>query len=80
MFKINGMEILSEHVKYFNTQFVRGKYETYKDFHLIVTNNKDKAPKIPKKGFKSRVGGGLMDRWVGSKPQKVLWTFVGGDD
>ena len=80
LMKEHGLEYLPEHVKYFNTQFVRGKYETEKDFHLIVTNNKDKAPKIPKKGFKSRIGWNAMDHWVGSKPQKVLRMITGRND
>ena len=36
-----GLIYVDDYVKYFNTQFVRGKYETPEDFHLVVCKDPD---------------------------------------
>jgi SAM-dependent methyltransferase len=64
-----GLEHLPEFDRYFNTQYIRGpKYGTLDSFHLVLTQDRSKAPPIPKESLLRR----LNDLWIGSLPQKVL--------
>ena len=70
-----GLEHVEAYVDYFNTQFVRGpKYGAAGSFHLIVTNDRDRAPEIPAEAFQKR----LYDRWIGSNFQKLLLRWLVG--
>jgi SAM-dependent methyltransferase len=64
-----GLEHSERHVRYFNTQFVRGpKYNGPGSFHLVLTTDKKRLPAIPRETLLRR----LNDLWIGSLPQKVL--------
>ena len=66
----NSAEIL----KYFNGQFVRGRYETETSFHLVLTNDLSRCPKPPKLRQLDRI----VDKWINSFPQRALSYLVTG--
>lgn len=71
--KEEGLFHMPELVSYFSPQFVRGpRKETRTDFHLVLSNQPDLAPKPPKEPFFQS----LYYQWVGSKPQKMLKKLV----
>lgn len=70
-FEAAGFEHRPEYIKYFNTQWVRGKYETKDGFHIIFCRAGDNPPAPPHEGWKLR----LYDRWVGTE----LQHFIAGD-
>ena len=70
-----GLTYVDDYVKYFNTQFVRGKYETNENFHLIVCKNSSMLPEIPKVGMASRLWG----RWAGSRIQETVAKILLGN-
>ena len=70
-----GFEHIQDYVDYFNTQFVRGpKYGAEESFHLVLSHNKDRAPKIPDLGVREK----LYDRWMGSAQQRRVSRWVTG--
>ncbi len=69
-----GLTYVDNYVKYFNTQFVRGKYETQKSFHIVVCKNPSKLPEIPKVS----VTRWLWERWVGSGTQEKVGKILLG--
>ena len=70
-----GLESLDAYVPYFRGQFVRGaRTDNNISFHLILTNDRSKAPKIPPVPLPNRV----LDAWIGSKPQRILNKLVIG--
>ena len=70
-----GLINVPDYIKYFNTQFVRGKYESLTNFHLAVCKDPTAAPKIPK----IKLGRWLWERWVGTKTQIRLKQIINGD-
>ena len=63
------------HVRYFNTQFVRGPKDTgLPGFHLVVTNDPKGAPPVPHESIAHR----LYDQWLGSLPQRMLRFAIYG--
>lgn len=62
-------------VEWFDGQWVRGREESELNFHIAVTNNPSKMPRIPQPRMSTR----MLDRWIGSRPQKLLKKFVTGD-
>jgi len=78
MFAKLGLTHVEEFNHYFNTQYVRGpKYEGPGSFHLILSTNPSKAPKIPARGLS--VSSRLYDWWLGSRMQKTLRRLVVGE-
>jgi 2-polyprenyl-3-methyl-5-hydroxy-6-metoxy-1,4-benzoquinol methylase len=68
-FKELGFQHLEQYVRYFNTQFVRGpKYTAGNSFHLVLSTDPDKAPRIPKESLSIR----FYDAWLGSKLQRFI--------
>jgi Methyltransferase domain len=77
MFAQAGLTHLPKFDEYFHTQYVRGpKYGAPDSFHLVLSLDPAKAPKIPPQGtsWKSK----LYDSWLGSKYQKLLRRWVVG--
>ncbi|WP_118974877.1 class I SAM-dependent methyltransferase [Taibaiella koreensis] len=71
-----GMYHLPQFETYFSEQYIRGrKYNAPNTFHLILTTDPLHAPSVPNKGFKER----LLDKWLGSKCQKLLKLIVTGE-
>jgi len=73
-FESFGLTNVDAYVRYFNTQFVRGKYERDEDFHLVVCKDPSKLPEIPKVGTTRK----LWERRIGSRPQERLRKAVTG--
>ena len=69
-----GLINVNGYVEYFNTQFVRGKYETSGSFHLVVCKDPSQLPEIPKVDIVHW----LWDRWIGSKTQVKLRMLLIG--
>ncbi len=64
-----GLVHLSRHVRYFNTQFVRGpKYGAPRSFHLVLSPDPTRAPAVPTEGPMIR----LYDHWLGSPLQRLF--------
>ena len=75
-----GFICLPKYVKYFQTQFVRGKWQTRKNFHIIATNNKNFMPTLPVKRISVReTMRTLGNYWAGSSSQKILKFLVMGE-
>lgn len=74
-FEESGLIYVDKYVRYFNTQFVRGKYETSENFHLVVCKNPSKLPSIPKTSIIRK----LWERWIGSRAQERLKKILIGD-
>lgn len=74
-FRRLGFENLASHVRYFNTQFVRGpKYAAPRSFHLVLSPQPSQAPPVPREPLLVR----LYDAWLGSRWQRWLkWIVVG---
>ncbi|HEY4415310.1 MAG TPA: class I SAM-dependent methyltransferase [Verrucomicrobiae bacterium] len=71
----SGLKCVDAYVHYFNTQFLRGPKDTCRPgFHLIATNNPTLTPKIPKEPLSHRI----FDRWLGSRPQRLLRFAIYG--
>jgi hypothetical protein len=63
-------------VSYFDGQFVRGgRRETSREFHLILCPQPELAPAAPSLSLYER----LLDRWLKSRPQRVLAEWVTGE-
>ncbi|HYG23855.1 MAG TPA: methyltransferase domain-containing protein [Verrucomicrobiae bacterium] len=74
-FRSVGLQHDEAYVRYFNTQYIRGpKYFAPGSFHLVVTNDRAKAPSVPHESTLVR----LSDVWIGSFPQRVLRYAVTG--
>ena len=73
-FKEFGLIYVDDYVKYFNTQFIRGKYETYKSFHIVLCKNPAMLPKIPKVS----IARWLWERWAGSRVQELVGKILLG--
>lgn len=76
-FKTLGLSHIERYNDYFNTQYIRGpKYRAPGSFHLILSLDPEKAPRIPSQafGWKSR----LFDMWLGSRYQKIVRRWVTG--
>lgn len=57
------------YVRYFNTQFVRGKkYGAPGSFHLVLSRHGESGPIIPAESLLRR----LNDLWIGSVPQRII--------
>lgn len=75
-----GFICLPKYVNYFQTQFVRRKWQTGKNFHIIATNNKDLMPTLPTKRISVReTMRTLGNYWAGSSSQKILKFLVMGE-
>jgi SAM-dependent methyltransferase len=76
MFEKNRLYHISKYSSYFNTQYVRGpKQNAPGSFHLFLSKDPLKVPKIPKLSPKEW----LIDRWVMSKMQKNLQKLIVGE-
>jgi len=65
----SGLRCVPDYVRYFNTQFLRGPKDTRRPgFHLVLTNQPERAPAIPREPLSIR----LYDKWLGSTPQRLL--------
>jgi len=75
-----GFEPLEQHRLHFAGQWVRGGYGKYqrtdneKSFHFVLTNDAANAPRIPRISLAERA----IDRWMGSRPQRVLKKLTVG--
>lgn len=77
-----GLQCAENYVHYFNTQFLRGPKEFWRKpkgvslagFHLVVTNDITRVPSIPKEPWFVR----LYDKWLGSRPQRLLKLAIYG--
>lgn len=68
----SGLHHSEDHVRYFNTLWVRGYAETRKDFHLAVCKDLSKAPRPPKEALHSR----LFDRFNNHAYRVVAERFL----
>jgi hypothetical protein len=70
-----GLFQLPGHVRFFNTQFVRGpKYGAPRSFHLVLTDDPSRAPVLPRESPWIR----CYDRWLGSLPHQWLRRLILG--
>lgn len=71
-----GFAAQSEHLRYFNTQFVRGpKFGGPGSFNLVLAKIGDESvPSPPSVSFAEM----LFDRWVGSRPHRLIKTLTLG--
>lgn len=67
-FSKEGLKYMPKYIQYFNTQYIRYKYETAEQFHLIFARIDANPPVPPKEPILSRV----FDRWKGSRIQNIL--------
>jgi 2-polyprenyl-3-methyl-5-hydroxy-6-metoxy-1,4-benzoquinol methylase len=75
-----GFFYLPLYVKYFQTQFVRGKWETKKNFHLVLAKNNNKIPKLPKYSYNFKsIFTAAENYWAGSHVQRFLKFIVLGE-
>ena len=75
-FRRRGLEHHAEYVRYFNTQYVRGpKFGAPGSFHLVLCAPGAPVPAIPRERITTR----LLDRWIGSRPQRILRLLVVGN-
>lgn len=73
-FSSHGLKHFSEYEKYFNAQYIRGpKQYAPGSFHLILSMEPRERPSIPKTSWKVK----LYEKWLGSKPSRVLRKLVG---
>jgi len=71
-----GFYHLEDHTRYFSTQFVRGpKYDAPGSFHLVLSPDPSMAPRLPK----ATLGSMLLDRWLGSRSQRLIRRLLVGD-
>jgi hypothetical protein len=63
-----------QYVRFFNTQFIRGPKYGSTGFHLVLTQDKAKAPVIPRESIVVR----LYDRWLGSALHRLVRAIVLG--
>ena len=72
-----GWTHLESHLKYFNTQFVRGpKYGAPGSFHLVLSRNPASVPPVPTERLAVR----YYDAWLGSRWHQWLKLLVVGVD
>ena len=72
---VSGVCCVDDYVRYFNTQFLRGPKDTCRPgFHLVGTNDPKLAPKIPGEPLSYRI----YDKWLGSRPQRLLKFAISG--
>ncbi len=69
-----GLVPKNKYLQYFGTQFVRGKYETEHNFHLVLARTSTILPEIPKVSISHK----LWERWVGSNTQINLRKVLVG--
>lgn len=76
-FREMGFENQEALVAYFNTQFIRGpKYGAPNSFHLVLNPaGCGKGPAIPKESVLQRI----LDRWIASRPQRLLRKLLIGN-
>jgi hypothetical protein len=69
-----GLYHCEEYVRFFNTQFVRGPKYGSSGFHLVLTQDRGKAPPVPRESFVVR----CYDHWLGSGLHRLLRSIVVG--
>lgn len=70
-----GFHSADKYVRYFSGQFVRGgKTDNDINFRLVLTNDPSKTPAIPRLPLANR----LFDKWIGSRPQRIINKLVVG--
>jgi 2-polyprenyl-3-methyl-5-hydroxy-6-metoxy-1,4-benzoquinol methylase len=68
-FEALGLFNMQELDNYFNQQYIRGnRYAAPNSFHLVLTKDKNKAPKVPDYKFTEK----MYDAWRGSYPHRIL--------
>lgn len=70
-----GIVHMEGYLKFFNSQYLRGRHETETGFHLVLSPSPKDAPQIPKEPLIYN----LADLWFGSKPQMLLKKAVTGE-
>lgn len=72
-----GLDHQPAYVRYFNTQFIRGpKYRAADSFNLVLARPGEILPTIPRERLRIRV----FDRWLNSRLQRLLRTWLVGVD
>ncbi len=74
MFLKYGFKPSDAHLRYFNKQFIRGTGERPESFHLVVSKNPDKLPRIPKRGGRDKV----WEWWLTTTAQRRLKKIIIG--
>jgi 2-polyprenyl-3-methyl-5-hydroxy-6-metoxy-1,4-benzoquinol methylase len=67
-FAEQGLVYRPEYLRYFNTQYVRGKNETSENFHIIASMPDSTLPPPPN----LTIGQAIYDRWKGSGLQHII--------
>lgn len=75
-FAKQGLYHQEKYIKYFTYEWVRGQYETRKEFHLVLSLDPNSSPNIPNPSLPRRILNEILYIWYGSIFYQILEKVI----
>lgn len=75
-FANHGLYHMEEYIKYFRYEWVRGKFETRKEFHLILSLDPSTSPDIPEPSIPRKILNEIQYAWYGSPFYMIIEKVI----